>query len=189
MQRDRTLLAVLLVVAAFGFLFLSVRHNSVADDGSDGIKMLPANQIHAAPDWALTDAATGKTVRLSQEARRQPVVFSFWATWCGPCREELPHLENVAKKYQGRAAVYGVNSDDAPPAISAFAQENGLTFPMLSDLKRDAAQGYGIESIPMMVIVDTKDKIRAVSVGYGSDEDLEASLSKILDSLLTEKSM
>jgi thiol-disulfide isomerase/thioredoxin len=187
MQRDHMVFAVLFVVAAFGFLFLSVRHNTVADDGNDGLKLLSANQVQSAPDWALTDAASGKTIHLSQEVRRQPVVFSFWATWCGPCREELPHLESVARKYQGRIAFFGVNSSDAPPAINAFAHENGLTFPMLSDLKRDAATRYGAESIPMMVVVDTRDKVRAVSVGYDPDGDLEASLSKVLDSLLTEK--
>ena len=188
MQRDHTALAILLVIAAFGFLFLSVRSNTVADDGNDGLKLLPANQIHPAPDWTLPDAASGRPVSLSQQVQHRPVVFSFWATWCGPCREELPHIERVAQKYKGRVDVYGVNSSDAPPAIGAFAHENGLSFPMLSDLKRDAATRYGAESIPMLVVVDTNDRVRAVSVGYDPGGDLETSLSKILDTLLTQKS-
>ena len=149
---------------------------------------MPASQTQAAPDWTLPDAATGRPVTLSRQARQRPVLFSFWATWCGPCRMELPHIERVAQKYQGRVDVYGVNSSDAPPAIGAFARENRLSFPMLSDLKRDAATRYGTESIPMLVVVDTHDRIRAVSVGYDPGGDLEASLSKVLDSLLAERS-
>ncbi len=184
MQRAQIVPVVLLLLVAFGFLFFSVRSVTVADAGGDGLKLLPADQVQDAPDWTLPDAASGRPVSLSQEVRRRPVVFSFWATWCGPCHEELPHLERVARKYAGRADVYGVNSSDAPPAIRAFARENNLTFPMLSDLKRDAATRYGADALPMLVVVDTHDKVRAVAVGYDPSGDFETALSHVLDRLL-----
>lgn len=186
MQRTQMIPVVLLLLVAFGFLFLSVRSNTVADQGDDGLKLLPPKQVQSAPDWTLTDAASGKLVRLSEEAKRRPVVFSFWATWCGPCREELPHLDRVAQKYGSRVAFYGVNSSDSPAAIVAFAKQNGLHFPMLSDNKRTAATEYGAESIPMLVVIDQHNKVRAVAVGYDPDTNFETSLSKVLDTLLTQ---
>ena len=188
MQRTQIVPVILLLLVAFGFLFLSVRSSTVADQDDGNLKLLPQKQVQPAPDWTLTDAASGRPVRLSDEARRRPVVFSFWATWCGPCREELPHLDRVAQKYQSRVAFYGVNSSDSPAAIKTFAKQNGLHFPMLSDSKRTAATDYGAESIPMLVVIDQQDKVRAVTVGYDPTGDIETSLSKVLDTLLTQPS-
>lgn len=188
MSRSSLVPAILLVLAAFGLLYFSVRSTTIADDGQAGITMLPAAQVQAAPDWALPEAATGRVVRLSEETRRLPVVFTFWATWCGPCHMELPHLERLAQKYRGRVAFYAVNGDDPPRAITAFAAQSGLTFPMLSDARRDAATLYGVENLPTLIVVDRLGKVRAVSIGYDPDEKLESSLSQILDSLLSETS-
>jgi thiol-disulfide isomerase/thioredoxin len=176
--------AILLVIAAFAFLFLSVRATTIADEASEALKPLPASQVQAAPDWNLPDAASGRLVDLTQEVKRHPVVFSFWATWCGPCHQELPHLERVSRKYRGQVAFYGIDSSDPPAAIMADAKRIGLTFPMLSDSRRDAATSYGAEAIPMLVVVDTHDQVRSVTVGYDDNENLEASLSKILNQLL-----
>lgn len=181
-ERSHVIPAVLLVAVAFGLLFFSVRSVKIADAGADGLRLLPPAQVQTAPDWALPDASTGQIVRLSEQAKRGPVVFSFWATWCGPCRAELPHLEQLSHKYAGRVQFYGVNSDDPAPVMPSFASRLGLTFPMLSDAKRDAETQYGVEAIPMLVVVDSRGKVRAVSVGYR--EDMEEALSKILDTLL-----
>jgi thiol-disulfide isomerase/thioredoxin len=186
MSRSSLVPVILLVIAAFGLLYFSVRSTTIADDGQTGIAMLPANEVQAAPDWALPEASTGRVVRLSDEARHSPVVFTFWATWCGPCHMELPHLERLSQKYRGRVAFYGVNSDDSPQVMAAFAAQNGLTFSMLSDARRDASTLYGAEGLPTLIVVDTRGKVRAVSVGYDPDENLENSLSQILDRLLSE---
>ena len=184
MERAKLTTVILLVVVAFGFLFTSVRSNMVADDGSLSLAPLPAAKVAPAPDWTVPDARTGQAVNLRAQARLHPVVFSFWATWCGPCKQELPHLQRVSERYKGQVAFYGINSDDTPAAINAFAQRNGLTFPLLADVRREAAVRYGVDSIPLLVVVDTKGRIRAVSNGYDPSEDLEASLPKLLDTLL-----
>lgn len=185
MQRSQIVPAVLLLIAALGFLFFSVRSNTIADNGDDGLKLLPADQVQTAPDWELKDAATGQLVRLSDETKHHPVVFSFWATWCGPCRLELPQLDKIAQKYGSRVAFYGVNSSDSTRSINAFVKQNNLHLTMLSDPKRSAATDYGAESIPMLVVVDTRDKVRAVTVGYDPHSNLEDAMSKVLDELLT----
>jgi len=184
MKRTEMLGAVLLVVVAFALLFLSVRSNPLPDDAQEGLALVPAAKVSRAPDWTLPDAQTGRPVSLQAEARAHPVVFSFWATWCGPCREELPQLQRVADRYQGRVAFYGINSDDPPQAIQAFVRQNKLTLSMLADTRRDAATRYGVETIPLLVVVDTKGNIRAVSDGYDPSADMEALLGKILDTLL-----
>lgn len=187
MERAKLTTVILLVVVAFGFLFTSVRSNMVADDGSAAFAPLPAAKVAPAPDWTVPDARTGQAVNLRAQARLHPVVFSFWATWCGPCKQELPHLQRVSERYKGRVAFYGINSDDTPAAINAFATRNRLTFPLLADVRHEAAVRYGVQSIPLLVVVDTKGSIRAVSNGYDPSEDLEASLPKLLDTLLAPR--
>lgn len=183
-ERTQMVPVVLLVIVAFGLLFFSVRSSKVADAGADGLKVLPADGAQHAPDWTLPDTMTGKSVRLSDEVKNGPVVFSFWATWCGPCREELPQIQRVSQKYAGRVQFYGVNSNDSRPAIQTFSARMGLTFPQLSDARRDAATRYGVEAIPVLIVVDAKQNVRAVSVGYDPGQDLEKSLSNVLDAVL-----
>lgn len=184
MPRSQTVSAVLLVIVALGLLYYSVQSSTVTDEATPKLTALSANKEASAPDWAIRDAFTGKTVRLSEETRLHPVVFSFWATWCGPCREELPHLERVSEKYRDRVAFYGINSNDPPQVMTAFAGRNKLTFPMLSDDRHEVAARYGADAIPKLVVVDTHGKVRAVTSGYDPNEDFETSLSKILDTLL-----
>ncbi len=183
MERTKILLAFLLVAAAFGLLFVSVRRASIADEAGPGLTA--ASAAKTAPPFAIANAATGKPFVLSNAAKQRPLVLDFWATWCGPCRAELPHLETLSRKYQGKIAFYGVNSSDPPNITTAFARQTGLTFPMLSDRDHHVAFLYGADSIPLLVVIDTHGKVRAVTDGYS--ENVEAELSKTLDTLLAEE--
>ena len=182
-ERTKTLLASLLVAAAFGLLFSSVRRAGIADEAGSGL--LPASEIRTAPPFALANAATGKPFALQEAVQRSPVVLDFWATWCGPCRAELPHLEKLSRKYQGQVAFCGINSSDSPNITAVFAKQNSLTFPMLSDADHHVAFLYGADAIPLLIVVDTHGKVRSVTDGYS--ENVEAELSKTLDTLLAEE--
>ena len=181
-DRVKTVLAALLVVLALGLLLLSVR--SVRDERTDALELAPTTQAPPAADFSLADAATGRNVHLRAQTDAQPVVLDFWATWCGPCRQEMPHLSAVARKYTGRVAFYGVNSHDSPANVLAFARQCGMTFPTLGDPRRVAATSYGADALPTLVVIDRRGRVRVFSQGYDPEADIETSLSKILDALV-----
>ena len=182
MERTKLLSAILLVAAAFGALFVSVRRANLADQEPG---LLTAAAAKSAPQFTIADAATGKPFSLAAAAKDRPLVLDFWATWCGPCRAELPHLEALSQKYQGRIAFYGINSSDPPQVTTAFARQNHLTFPMLSDTDHHVALLYGADAIPLLVVIDTHGKVRAVTDGYS--DDVETEFSKTLGVLLAEE--
>ena len=183
MERTKLLIVILLVVAAFAALFASIRRTAIADDTTSGL--IAAAKAKPAPPFTIADAGTGKPFSLTTVAKSQPLVLDFWATWCGPCQAELPHLQTLSQKYRGRVAFYGINSSDTPKATMAYARQNSLTFPMLSDTDHHVGFQYGADSIPLLIVVDTHGKVRAVTDGYS--ENVEAELSKTLDALLAEE--
>lgn len=145
---------------------------------------IPVSKQFTAPDFSLEEAGSDKVVHLQDPHRTKPVLFSFWATWCGPCNEELPHLQALYKKYGNQIDFYGVNSSDAPADVVKFANDNQLTFPMLSDTNRDAATEYSVDAIPEMVLVSRTGNI--VYIGSGFDPNMDTSLPPILDAVIAQ---
>jgi thiol-disulfide isomerase/thioredoxin len=184
-DRAKTWLAAVFVLGALGLLLYSVR--SVKDDSDTALALQTPAQAQPAADFTLPDAATGQPVHLQSETNTHPVVLDFWATWCGPCRAELPHLSALAHKYQGRVAFYGVNSSDRPAAITAFAGQNSMAFPTLADPQHGVAAKYGADALPTLVVIDRQGRARVFTQGYDPGADLEGSLSKDLDTLLAGK--
>ena len=177
MKRTQFLFVILFVVAAFALVFISVRKPTVADASAGGL--IPPAQAKLAPDFTL------QSFHLRTESAKHPIVLDFWATWCGPCREELPHLVTLSKKYAGRVAFYGINSSDTLADIATFSRQEGISFPTLSDARHTVAAQYGVEAIPLLIVIDIHGKVRAVSMGY--DENVEQNLPKVLDAVLKEK--
>lgn len=180
-DRAKFAAVLLFLAAAMTFLMTSVRREE------PGLALQSTREAKPAPDWTLPNAATGAPVHLQAEAAQRPIVLSFWATWCGPCREELPHIERLAQKYQGRVGFYGIDSSDSPANIATFARQERLTFPMITDSHQVAASAYGADAIPLLAVVDARGKLRVTSIGYDPSVNLETSLSKILDALLSER--
>ena len=132
-------------------------------------------------DFALPDPA-GKTVRLS-DLKGKVVILSFWATWCPPCRMEMPHLQALHTKYQGKKVrVLGINTDVQGEQLKAWMKENRLSFPVVSDEGGNVATKYRVEGIPTLLVVDQNGKIRERSEGF--DPDMEKNLSRLVNGLL-----
>ena len=134
-----------------------------------------------APDFTL-HAADGRNLRLD-ELRGQVVLVNFWATWCGPCREEMPHLNQLYEKYRKSGFVLlGVNIDDDPQVALATAQKLSVTFPVLLDTDKKVSKLYDLATMPSTVVIDRDGKVRYVHRGYrdGVEGDYEQQIRGLL---------
>lgn len=118
-----------------------------------------------APDFALR-SLKGPPVRLSEHLG-EVVVINFWATWCGPCRQEMPLLDELYGKYQLAGLILlSVNIDDsAEPAIE-MAQTLKVSYPVLFDTRKEVSRSYEVSAMPVTVLVDRAGVVRYVSEGY-----------------------
>jgi peroxiredoxin len=118
----------------------------------------------AAPDFTL-ETLEGETVSLA-ELRGQAILVNFWATWCPPCRAEMPAIQQVYDKYRDRGfTVLAVDLQESPAAVSAFAQELGLTFPILIDPDGGVFMRYRVTSLPTTFFLDRAGIIQEVTIG------------------------
>jgi len=119
-----------------------------------------------APDFTLS-AATGETVRLA-DLRGRPVLLNLWASWCPPCRAEMPAIQNTYVNYQEHGLVVlavNVTSQDSREAALEFASQNQLTFPILFDDEGRVNALYGTNALPTSYFIDAQGVIRDVVVG------------------------
>ena len=181
-------LVILLLIAAMFLCFQSAKTVQQDDNGSAAFVPKPAATSEVATNFTLPTAQTGTAVTLQAEDKRHPVLLDFWATWCGPCRAELPSIAAVARKYRGQVAVYGVNFSDSPAAIVAFSKANHLPFPTLVDSQHLAANAYGAGSIPHLVLIDTQNRVRLSVTGFDPGANIKGDLSKDLNSVLAGNS-
>jgi len=118
-----------------------------------------------APDFALK-SASGDNMRLS-EYRGDVVMINFWATWCGPCRQEMPLLEELYTRYQRVGFnLLGVNIDDDSGRAMKMIGELGVTFPVLFDARKEVSKLYQVEAMPVTVLVDREGRVRHIHHGY-----------------------
>ncbi len=124
-----------------------------------------------APDFQLQDLK-GETVRLADH-RGQPVGLVFFATWCGHCQAELPRLSEIYKTLSGQGLeILAVNLREDRGKLTLFAAENGLSFPVLMDVKGDVADLYGIRSIPTLLLIGSDGVVKKIFIGEVSEEQL-----------------
>ncbi|NQV86681.1 MAG: TlpA family protein disulfide reductase [Woeseiaceae bacterium] len=118
-----------------------------------------------APDFALK-SSTGENLRLS-EYRGDVVMLNFWATWCGPCRQEMPLLDELYKRYERVGFnLLGVNIDDDSRRAMQMIEELGVNFPVLFDSRKDVSKLYEVEAMPVTVLIDREGNVRYVHHGY-----------------------
>jgi len=130
----------------------------------------------------------GGDFQLEDHRDKQIVMMDFWATWCGPCVQELPILASVAKAYQDKGVVFrAVNLQEKPEAIRDFLKSKKLDITVALDSAGQIGSAYGAEAIPMLVLIDKKGIVQSVHVGYSPG--IKATLQKELDALLAGKNL
>ena len=119
-----------------------------------------------APDFTLPDLA-GKPVHLAGFRGQKAVLLNFWATWCVPCREEMPTLERLSRERRGSLVVLGISVDAVGrDKVQAFVRELGLTFPILLDPETVVGKRYRVRALPTSFLIDRDGVVRHREVGY-----------------------
>ncbi len=128
-----------------------------------------------APDFTLTTLA-GDTVTLS-ELRGKRVVLNFWATWCPPCRAELPHFQAAYEASSDDVAILAVDERESPEHVAAFAKELGLTFPIPLDTDGRVGVEYRVRAYPTTFFIDPDGVIQRVIRGTTTRAVLDSTVA------------
>lgn len=120
-----------------------------------------------APGFTLKSNA-GKNLKLG-DLRGQVVMINFWATWCGPCRQEMPHLNRLQERYRKAGfTVLGVNIDDQPEVAREMIQKLAIVFPVVFDTDKQVSRLYDMSAMPSTLLLDRDGRIRHIHLGYRS---------------------
>ncbi|HWQ04752.1 MAG TPA: TlpA disulfide reductase family protein [Longilinea sp.] len=123
-----------------------------------------------APDFSLKDL-NGETVRLD-DFHGKVVVVNFWATWCIPCREEMPLLQQFSVENFQDVVVLGIDLDEPRDLVASYTKQFQIDFPVLLDAGSKVADRYFIHGFPTTIVVDTDGKIMAIHIGKLTQENL-----------------
>jgi thiol-disulfide isomerase/thioredoxin len=151
-----------------------------------GLAILPRLAPHTggivgrpAPDASFPLVANGDPNARMQIStlKGHPIVLDFWATWCGPCAAQAPILDRIARRHQKKGLiVLGINAEDPPEAIRAYAAKKGLSYPMVLDVTKEAFARYGVSTLPSVVVINKEGRI----VRYFTGLIDEASLDEVI---------
>jgi cytochrome c biogenesis protein CcmG/thiol:disulfide interchange protein DsbE len=166
-----SIVLVLIVSGLFAFIVLPKINPGGSSSGKEG---------QQAPDFALDvihAGDPGSRFRLSDQ-KGKPVVLDFWASWCGPCRQQAPIIDAFARKHErDDVVVVGVATDDRRGDAQAMADKLGLGYPSVYDTGSSVAGEYRVRALPTLVVVDVSGKISAVRTRVVSASELEELLA------------
>lgn len=156
------------ILTIFVFAFVAATANASSVSGK-------------APEFTLK-SRNGKNIRLS-DLRGQVVMINFWASWCGPCRQEMPILEQLHKKYGKYGfTLLGVNTEQDSSKANAYLKDIQVSFPILYDTTSATSKQYGVSAMPTTVIVDKNGNMRFKHAGYkpGYEKDYKKQIKQLL---------
>lgn len=133
---------------------------------------------YLAPDFTLV-ASNGETVALSDYAGR-PVVLNFWASWCVPCRAEMPELQATSVKYNGQAVILGVNQGEDQETVADFARGLGMSYPLMLDGDGRVNQLYSVNALPTTVFISSDGVVEEVYLGILNQAILEERIEALI---------
>ena len=137
----------------------------------------------SAPDFTLK-SLDGSNLRL-EEYRGQVVLINFWASWCGPCRQEMPLLDRLHHRYEDTGfAVLGVNVEGEAAPAQGIVDKTNVTFPILIDEGQKVSDMYNLQAMPTTVVVDRDGVVRYIHPGYKPGD--EAKYVEVVKKLIRE---
>ena len=145
-----------------------------------GTNVGDAGSSDMAPDFTLNDL-DGRSFSFSK-TRGKVVILDFWATWCPPCREEIPHFVSLYRAYRGKGLeIVGVALDQGGAnAVKPFAEANGINYPVVIGNQKVTVDYGGIRGIPTTFIIDRKGNIVEKFIGYRDKAVFEKAIKKLL---------
>lgn len=153
----------------------------VADENVPGVDLSEVKEGKMAPDFELV-TLNGETVKLS-DYRGKKVILNFWATWCPPCKAEMPHMQNFYEQNKDNGieivAVNLTKMDKGRMEIDKFVKEYGLTFDIPLDEEGDIGMQYQAFTIPTSYIIDTNGKIASKVIGPMDEPTMEGLTNEI----------
>lgn len=199
---DRRVVLILSLVIAFTGVLIAVKGRSRPGNVIDlsvaqpaGIQQEPAKQSSeppapefpepqkgsVAPDFALKSLPDGKEIRLSS-LRGKAVVLNFWATWCEPCKTEMPSFVDLQKKYGSQGLqIVGVAMDDAEDKdITGFAKKMGVNYLVLRGTEKVGDLYGGIDRLPMTYYLDRSGKVVDQTLGMAGEAAIEDAIKRSL---------
>ena len=175
---------VLLLAALLGSAWIVLSREPLAQ-ASSPITLTEAPIVgHPAPDFML-QTAVGQTIALADYVAAaggtgQPVVLNFWASWCGPCRVEMPNFQRANVQFNGRIAFLGINQGEDSQTVTDFGNEFSVTYPLLVDQDSEVNRLYEVRSLPTTLFIDHNGIVREVVIGILSEAVLQDRISSLL---------
>jgi len=151
-----------IVVAMLGAIWIGVNRVDASDTSSAGRSASP-DIGYLAPDFTLLTSG-GDELSLS-DLRGTPVLVNFWATWCPPCRAEIPALEQTYRQFGGDVLVLGIDVQENPDRVATFIQQNDMTYPVVIDESAEIAKIYQVRAFPTSYLIDERGVVLQVYNG------------------------
>jgi len=133
-----------------------------------------------APDAAIAPLGGGEDVSLS-DYRGQWVLLNFWASWCEPCRDEAPAIEDFAKRNRGKVVVVGMDSKENSVDAQRFADEYGLSYELLHDGEGQMMDDYNVKGLPESFLIDPDGEIAYIYRGPVDEQILEQNFAPLFE--------
>jgi thiol-disulfide isomerase/thioredoxin len=147
--------------------------------GGGGGKTATGGQ--AAPDFTLANLQDGKASISLASYRGTPVLVNFWATWCVPCKDEMPLLEAAHKKWGSKVQFIGIDRQDYKPDALAFAQNTHVSYPLAADPNATLDGAYRLRGMPTSVFIDRDGRIVDRVTGPVTKSQLDDTLSTMTE--------
>ena len=178
-------LLLIIVGALVGYTYLSRGESAPQlseNDGEAAVEGEDESAPQPAPDFTVYDSE-GNEITLSALMDGKPTVLNFWASWCGPCRSEMPHIQEAYERLGGEVSFVIINMTDGQRETQESAEEymaeSGWTFPIYFDSDYDAAMTYGAYSLPQTYFIDAEGRLIAAARGSMSAEVLQSGIDMI----------